>query len=86
MKFAKRFWKGKKLGGKWELATSKALSLLSPHLLGVPADLRLESTSAGPSTHWPGMDGDMASGLLADTSAAVHGHTQARGVIIKPCS
>lgn len=23
---AKRFWKGKKLGGKWELATSKALA------------------------------------------------------------
>lgn len=28
MKFAKRFWKGKKLGGKWELATSKALASL----------------------------------------------------------
>lgn len=26
---AERFWKGKKLGGKWELATSKALA---PHL------------------------------------------------------
>lgn len=28
MKFAKRFWKGKKLGGKWELGTSKAFTLL----------------------------------------------------------
>lgn len=28
LKFAKRFWKGKKLGGKWELATSKALAPL----------------------------------------------------------
>lgn len=28
MKFAKRFWKGKKLGGKWELVTSKAFTLL----------------------------------------------------------
>jgi len=32
LKFVKRFWRRKKLGGKWELATSKAFSTI-PHLL-----------------------------------------------------
>ena len=36
MKFAKRFWRGKKLGGKSELATSN--TLLLPHLLAGQRD------------------------------------------------
>lgn len=38
LKFAKRFWRGKKLGGKSELATSNILSLLLPHLLAGQRD------------------------------------------------
>lgn len=53
MKFAKRFWKGKKLGGKWELGTSKAFTLLLTCSASGPGD-HWESSVAGQLTSWEG--------------------------------
>ena len=46
---AKRFWKGKKLGGEGELATSKAVACSASHLLGFRTGTPgLEGSVAGP--------------------------------------
>lgn len=46
---AKSFWKGKKLGGEGELATSKAVACSASHLLGFRTGTPgLEGSVAGP--------------------------------------
>lgn len=79
MKFAKRFWRGKELGGKWELATSNRLSPLAPHLLAGQRDpLQSSGAAQGPG------QGQCRSECALPASVAVTARlelAQARGAV-----